>query len=215
MKNGMRVLAVALAMSSAVALAQTPPAAPPAAPVALPPGVFAAERDIALATAGTYALDESHTAVIARVSHLGYSHSVFRFDRAKGTLTWDPAAIEKSKIEASVETASITTNVKGFAEELVGDKFLNSKAFPQATFVSTAFKPTDKMRGKVEGQFTLMGKTKPVTFDVSLVGAGKGFGGKPRIGVTAVATINPQDYGLSPFFTDPIQIVIDTEFEKN
>lgn len=215
MKNGMRMLAVALAMSSAVALAQTPPAAPPAAPVALPPGVFAAERDIALATAGTYALDESHTAVIARVSHLGYSHSVFRFDRAKGTLTWDPAAIEKSKIEASVETTSITTNVKGFAEELVGDKFLNSKAFPQATFVSTAFKPTDKMRGKVEGQFTLMGKTKPVTFDVSLVGAGKGFGGKPRIGVTAVATINPQDYGLSPFFTDPIQIVIDTEFEKN
>jgi len=215
MKNGMRMLAVALAMSSDVALAQTPPAAPPAAPVALPPGVFAAERDIALATAGTYALDESHTAVIARVSHLGYSHSVFRFDRAKGTLTWDPAAIEKSKIEASVETASITTNVKGFAEELVGDKFLNSKAFPQATFVSTAFKPTDKMRGKVEGQFTLMGKTKPVTFDVSLVGAGKGFGGKPRIGVTAVATINPQDYGLSPFFTDPIQIVIDTEFEKN
>ncbi len=215
MKNGMRMLAVALAMSSAVALAQTPPAAPPAAPVALPPGVFAAERDVALATAGTYALDESHTAVIARVSHLGYSHSVFRFDRAKGTLTWDPAAIEKSKIEASVETASITTNVKGFAEELVGDKFLNSKAFPQATFVSTAFKPTDKMRGKVEGQFTLMGKTKPVTFDVSLVGAGKGFGGKPRIGVTAVATINPQDYGLSPFFTDPIQIVIDTEFEKN
>lgn len=214
MKNGMRMLAVALAMSSAVALAQTPPAAPPAAPVTLPPGVFAAERDIALATAGTYALDESHTAVIARVSHLGYSHSIFRFDRAKGTLTWDPAAIEKSKIEASVETASITTNVKGFAEELVGDKFLNSKAFPQATFVSAAFKPTDKMRGKVEGQFTLMGNTKPVTFDVSLVGAGKGFGGKPRIGVTAVATINPQDYGLSPFFTDPIQIVIDTEFEK-
>ena len=214
MKNGMRMLAVALAMSSPAALAQTPPATPPAAPVALPPGVFAAERDIALATAGTYALDESHTAVIARVSHLGYSHSVFRFDRAKGKLTWDPAAIEKSKIKASIETASITTNVKGFAEELVGDKFLKSKEFPQATFVSTAFKPTDEMRGKVEGQFTLMGKTKLATFDVSLVGAGKGFGGKPRIGVTAVATINPQDYGLPPFFTDPIQIVIDTEFEK-
>jgi polyisoprenoid-binding protein YceI len=214
MKNGMRMLAVALAMSSPAAFAQTPPAAAPAAPMALPPGVFAAERDIALATAGTYMLDESHTAVIARVSHLGYSHSIFRFDRAKGTLTWDPAAIEKSKIEASVETASITTNVKGFAEELVGDNFLKSKAFPQATFTSTAFKPTDKMRGKVEGQFTLMGKTKPVTFDVSLVGAGKGFGGKPRIGVTAVATINPQDYGMMPLFTDPIQIVIDTEFEK-
>lgn len=210
MNGGLRTLVVALAMSSSAALAQTAPAAPPA----LPPGVFAAERDLALATAGTYALDEQHTAVIVRVSHLGYSHSIFRFDRAKATLTWDPAAIEKSKLEASVETASITSNVNGFAEELIGDNFLKAKSFPQATFVSTAFKPTDKTKGKVEGQFTLMGKTRPVTFDVSLVGAGKGFGGKPRLGVTAVASINPQEFGLPPFFTDPIQIVIDTEFAR-
>jgi polyisoprenoid-binding protein YceI len=206
MHQGMRALALAVAIgtTSVVAVeAQT-----------LPPGVFAAERDIALATAGTYTLDESHTAIVVRVSHLGYSHSIFRFDRAKGSLTWDPAAMEKSKLEVSVETASITSNVKGFAEELAGDKFLKSKEFPQATFVSTAFKPVDKTRGKVEGQFTLMGKTKPVTFDVALIGAGKGFGGKARMGVTAVASINPQDYGLPPFFTDPIQIVIDTEFER-
>ena len=214
MNGGLRALVVALAISSPAALsgalAQTAPAAPPA----LPPGVFAAERDLALATAGTYALDEQHTAVIVRVSHLGYSHSIFRFERAKATLTWDPAAIEKSKLEASVETASITSNVNGFAEELIGDNFLKAKAFPQATFVSTAFKPTDKTKGKVEGQFTLMGKTRPVTFDVALGGAGKGFGGKPRMGVTAVASINPQEFGLPPFFTDPIQIVIDTEFAR-
>ena len=92
MNGGLRALVVALAMSSSAALAQTAPAAPPA----LPPGVFAAERDLALATAGTYALDEQHTAVIVRVSHLGYSHSIFRFDRAKATLTWDPAAIEQA-----------------------------------------------------------------------------------------------------------------------
>lgn len=202
----LRTLAVALAIGPAAALAQ--------APATLPPGVFAAERDIALATAGAYALDEQHTAVIVRVSHIGYSKSVFRFDRAKGSLTWDPAAIEKSKLSASVQTASITTNVQGFAEELAGDKFLKSKVFPEATFVSTSFKPIDKTRGKVEGQFTLMGKTRPLIFDVELGGAGKGFEGKPRMGVHAVATINPQDYGLPTLFTDPIQIQIDTEFER-
>ncbi len=206
MFSAARTLAVVLAMTVATpALAQAP----------LPPGVFAAERDVALATAGVYTLDEAHTAVIVRVSHLGYSQSVFRFDRVKGSLTWDPAAIEKSQLSATVNVDSITTNVKGFAEELTGDGFLKAKAFPQATFVSTAFKPTDRTRGKVEGQFTLMGKTRSVTFDVELGGAGKGFGGKPRIGVHAVATISPQDYGMPPFFTDPIQIQIDTEFEKN
>jgi polyisoprenoid-binding protein YceI len=213
MINVLRTLAIVLVMGSMTSLSPAWAQAP--APTALPPGVFAAERDIALATAGAYTLDESHAAVIVRVSHLGYSQSVFRFDRVKGSLTWDPAAIEKSQLSASVETGSITTNVKGFADELTGDNFLKSKTSPQATFVSTSFKPTDKTRGKVEGQFTLMGKTKPIVFDVELVGAGKGFGGKPRIGVHAVATINPQDYGLPPFFTDPIQIQIDTEFEKN
>jgi polyisoprenoid-binding protein YceI len=209
MNRMLRALAVVLAMGTTAALAQAP------APGTLPPGVFAGVRDIALATAGTYTLDEQHSAVIVRVSHIGYSQSVFRFDRAKGSLTWDPAAIEKSKLSASVETASITTNVKGFAEELAGDSFLKSRAFPEATFVSTSFKPVDKTRGRVEGQFTLMGKTRLVTFDVELGGAGKGFEGKPRIGVHAVATINPQDYGLPPLFIDPIQIQIDTEFEKS
>jgi polyisoprenoid-binding protein YceI len=209
MNRMLRTLAVVLAMGPMAALAQAP------APGTLPPGVFAGVRDIALATAGTYTLDEQHSAVIVRVSHIGYSQSVFRFDRAKGSLTWDPAAIEKSKLSASVETASITSNVKGFAEELAGDNFLKSKAFPEATFVSTSFKPVDKTRGRVEGQFTLMGKTRLVTFDVELGGAGKGFEGKPRIGVHAVATINPQDYGLPPLFIDPIQIQIDTEFEKS
>lgn len=206
MNRVLRTLAVILAMGPVAVLAQVP--------TSLPPGVFPGERDIALATAGTYALDEQHTAVIVRVSHIGYSKSVFRFDRAKGSLTWDPAAIEKSKLSASVETASITTNVKGFAEELAGNNFLKSNSFPEATFVSTSFKPVDRTRGRVEGQFTLMGKTRPVTFDVELGGAGKGFEGKPRIGVHAVATINPQDYGLPALFTDPIQIQIDTEFEK-
>jgi polyisoprenoid-binding protein YceI len=207
----LRALAIVLVLASTAALAQ----GPASAPTGLPPGVFAAERDIALATAGAYALDEAHTAVIVRVSHLGYSKSVFRFDRVKGTLAWDPAAIGKSRLSATVDTGSIATNVKGFAEELTGDGFLKARAFPQATFVSTSFTSTDRTRGKVEGQFTLMGKTRPVTFDVELGGAGKGFAGKPRIGVHAVATINPQDYGLPPFFTDPIQIQIDTEFEKN
>jgi polyisoprenoid-binding protein YceI len=113
-----------------------------------------------------------------------------------------------------VPTSSITSNVKGFAEELAGEKFLMSAAFPEATFVSTAFRQTDATHGKVEGEFTLMGKTRPVIFDVELVGAGKGFGDRPRIGVTARAWIKPTDYGFIPLFADPIEIVVDTEFER-
>ena len=59
-----------------------------------------------------------------------------------------------------------------------------------------------------------MGKTVPLTFDVVLVGAGKGFEGHPRMGVEATANINPHDFGMAPMFGDSIRLEIDAEFSK-
>jgi polyisoprenoid-binding protein YceI len=209
---------IARALLIGVALSQAPFAGASAqgiCPPGMPPGVFCGERNIAHATAGAYVLDGDHSAVLARVSHIGYSYSVFRFDRASGTLTWDPAAVARSTLSVSVKIESITSNVKDFASKLAGDQFLNAPRFPEATFVSSAFRQTDATSGKVDGQLTLMGKTAPVTFDVTLVGAGKGFDGNPRIGVTARAWIKPQDFGMPAMFAEPIEIVVDAEFARN
>jgi polyisoprenoid-binding protein YceI len=204
-----KLLLLLLAAGPSAGLAQSNP------PPGLPPGVYMGEPDYKQATAGTYALDPDHAAVIARVSHLGYSYSIFRFDRLSATLTWDPANTAGGSLLATVETASITSNVKGFGEQLAGDEFLKSKAFPQATFVSTAFRQTSARGGKVDGQLSLMGKTRPTTFDVELVGAGKGFAGQPRMGMNARTAINPADFGLPPLLGDAIDIVVDGEFQRN
>jgi polyisoprenoid-binding protein YceI len=198
------VAVLSLALAAGAAQAQT----------ALPPGVYAGEHDYRQAPAGAYGLDPSHAAVIARVSHIGYSYSVFRFDKAAGSLTWDPAAPERSALSVTVQAGSIATNVPGFAAELSGDGFLKAAAYPQASFVSTAFHQIDAAHGRVDGQFTLMGKTRPLTFDVTLVGAGKGFMGHPRLGAHAEAAIDPRDYGLPAILPGPIELVVDTEFVK-
>ncbi len=211
MVRALGALALALAMSQA---ATTVVLAQGGQPAGLPPGVFMGEADYKQAPAGSYAIDPDHAAVIARVSHLRYSWSIFRFDRVSGTLTWDPANIGNSSLAAKVETASITSNVKDFGQQLQGDDFLKARSFPEAIFTSTAFRQMSSRRGKVDGQLTLMGKTRPVTFDVELVGAGKGFAGQPRLGVNARTSINPVDFGLAPLFGDAIEIVIDIEFEK-
>jgi polyisoprenoid-binding protein YceI len=203
------LLLLLLAAVPSAGLAQSPP------PPDLPPGVYMGEPDFKQATAGTYTLDPDHAAVIARVSHIGYSYSIFRFDRLGATLVWDPANTAGCSLSAKVETASITSNVKGFGEQLAGDEFLKSKAFPEATFTSTAFRQASPLSGKVDGTLSLMGKTRPVTFDVELVGAGKGFAGQPRMGMTARTRINPVDFGLPPVLGDTIEIVVDAEFQRN
>jgi polyisoprenoid-binding protein YceI len=212
MSRALRALVLAVALSQVAMMAAH---AQGTQPNGLPPGVYVGEADYKQAPAGTYAIDPDHASVIARVSHLRYSWSIFRFERVSGTLNWDPVNTAGSSLTAKVETASITSNVKGFAQELGGDNFLKSAAFPAATFVSTAFRQMSSRRGKVDGQLTLMGKTKPVTFDIELVGAGKGFADRPRIGVNARASINPVDFGLPPLFGDAIEIVVDVEFQRN
>jgi polyisoprenoid-binding protein YceI len=173
-------------------------------------------QDLKLAPAGHYTLDPKHVAVIARVLHRTFSMSVFRFGAVSGTLEWDPAHIAASKLTATVETGSIQTNVEGFPKQLTG--FLKSAEFPQATFVSTAFRQTDATHGQVDGQFTLMGVTEPMTFQVSLVGAGPGFTGAGVmghvIGIHAESAINPHHYKLPPIFGDSLALVIDTEFDR-
>jgi len=210
--------AVALAVLGATATtlgqAKAEVSTVPAIPMVIPHG----QKDISLVPSGSYSLDPNHVSVIARVSHLGFSFSIFRFGRAAASLAWDHDRPERSKLSASVQTSSIATNVEGFAAQLAGDKYLDSAKWPEAQFVSTAFHQVDATHGTVDGKFTLMGKTRPVTFDVALVGAGPGFAGGPVmghvIGIHAEAAISPTDYGLSPLFKDPIAIVIDTEFDK-
>jgi polyisoprenoid-binding protein YceI len=216
MFNGLKTIRAAalgltggLAFSAYALAADTPP------PMKIPLG----QKDLSTVDSGTYTMDVNHMAILARISHLGFSMSVFRLGSAKATLNWDAEDHAKSKLAATVDTNSIETNVPGFAEELQGAQYLDAKKFPQATFVSTAFRQSDAQQGDVDGNFTLRGVTKSVTFHVSLIGAGPGFAGSPTmghvIGIHAETTINGADYGLPHIVSmQPIVLTIDTEFDK-
>ncbi|HKT52825.1 MAG TPA: YceI family protein [Caulobacteraceae bacterium] len=173
-------------------------------------------KDYKAAPAGTYTIDQSHAAVMISVPHIGFSYSVFRFTGVQGTLKWDPANPGADALNVTVDPKSIATANTGgdFSGELSGEKFLNAAKFPAITFVSRAFHPIDASHGRVEGDLTLMGVTKPVVFDVQLVGAGKGFHG-PDIGVHAETDLHPADFGLQPgmLFNAPTHLTIDTEFD--
>jgi polyisoprenoid-binding protein YceI len=203
-------VAVSLALPAAFAAAQPAPAAGPprAAPAPRPPPT----RDYKDAPAGRYVVDPTHAGIIARVPHQGFSYSVFRFSTVSGTLDWDPAKPTASVLNVTVDPKSIVTPVPNFGAEIAGDRFLKADKFPQATFVSKAFRPTDATHGKVEGDFTLMGVTKPVTFDVEMIGTGTGMRGRV-IGVVARGAIDPKDYGLGAI-PGPIELLLDVEFDR-
>jgi polyisoprenoid-binding protein YceI len=170
--------------------------------------------DPAAAAAGTYTIDARHTAVLARVPHAGFSFEVFRFGAVEGALNWNPANAGANSLTVTVATNSIATPVEGFAEELQGERFLNTAGHPNATFVSSAFRQIDATHAEVDGAFTLKGVTKPVTFRVELIGAGANGRGTPTIGFRATAMINNADYNFPGFIRGQSEIVVDGEFNR-
>lgn len=178
-----------------------------------------ASKDPAAAPAGVYTLDGRHISVIARIGHgNGTSFSTFRFGKARGSLTWDPANPSAIRVNVTVEPASIASNVEGFPAELSGERFLNVIKYPEATFVSTGFRSMGGARAAVDGNLTFMGQTRPMTINAEMVGVGVGPTGKKNIGFTGTMSFKRSDFGFTTFLgpiSDRVDILLDGEFNQS
>ncbi len=167
--------------------------------------------------AGTYALEKTHASLTWRVRHMGLSNYTARFKRFDATLRFDPADFSRSSIEASVDVESLETdyvpaNGRDFNAELRGPVFFNVGRFPKATFVSTAVTKTGDRTMRVDGNFTMLGITRPLSLDVTLGGTLKShpFAKVPAIGFSATGTVPRLAFGLNP---PPIQQGVGTEVD--
>lgn len=79
------------------------------ATAALAQGMPTPQHDYKAAPAGKYAIDPRHTGLVARVPHVGFSYSIFRFNTVAGTLAWDPANPAADKLDVTVDPKSIIT----------------------------------------------------------------------------------------------------------
>lgn len=184
--------------------------------IALP--VLANSKDPAAQPAGEYALDPAHTSVTWRVNHLGFSFYTARFDKAQGSLTFDPADPTKSKLSVTIDPASVSTGLPKFDEDLRGAKWFDAKTHPAITFTATAITRTGPETGTITGDLTLKGVTKPVTLDAVFNGGGLfALTGKHIIGFGATGAISRSAFGITPYpgmVGDQVQIIIQAEFTR-
>ncbi|NUB15671.1 polyisoprenoid-binding protein [Azospirillum brasilense] len=165
-----------------------------------------------------YKLDPAPTAVIFIVDHLGFSKAVGSFNTVAGELAFDKDAADKSSLSVTIDTASIDTNHAKRDEHLKSPDFFNVKEFPKLTFKSTKIEKTGDKTGKLHGDLTLLGVTKPVVLDVTFNKDGVSPASKQEtVGFSARGTIKRSDFGMKygvPNIGDDIQIIIESEAVK-
>lgn len=147
-------------------------------------------------TSGTYNLDKSHGVIGFAVRHYEINWVEGRFNDFSGAVNFDEKDVSKSTVEFSAKIDSVDTAVAARDGHLKSPDFFDAAKFPELTFKST--KVTKKGAGYiVEGDFTMKGVTKRITFPFTLTGAVVDGRGNRRFGIEATTVINRRDFGVT------------------
>jgi len=149
-------------------------------------------------TITTWNIDPVHTTAEFKVRHMMITNVKGHFKPVTGVITIDEADISKSHVEASIDAASIDTREPDRDTHLRSADFLDVEKFPTLTFTSTRVTPKGKGDLEVEGDLTIHGVTRKVTFAVEGPSEpGKDPWGNTRIGLSATTKFNRKDFGLT------------------
>jgi polyisoprenoid-binding protein YceI len=148
--------------------------------------------------ADTYVVDPAHSSVSFRIRHL-FSSVTGRFEKFEGKIVYDESDPKKSAASGSIDVATINTNVAKRDEHLKSPDFFDAAKYPKITFETTEVSDVsaDGKSGKLKGNLTMHGVTKPVVLEASFLGKGKDPQGKERIGLHATTKLDRKDYALT------------------
>ena len=170
---------------------------------------------------GEYKMDPMHGYVTFTYSHLGLSIPQISFRSVDARINLDADDPAASGVNVTIAANSIDSQVAIFDEHLNSENWFDTETYPQITFVSTGMTQDaeDDTKGTMTGDLTIKDVTKPVTLDVTMLGAVSEHLVKkvPTVGVNATATVLRSDFGLgayAPAVGDEITITISGEFDQ-
>jgi len=150
------------------------------------------------ASASAWKIDPDHSSVGFSVRHLMVSNVRGNFVKFGGIVDLDDSEVTRSKVTATVDAASINTNVQKRDDHLRSPDFFDVAKYPTMTFVSKKWSRSGKGALTVAGDLTIHGVTRPVVLNVAPFSKeARDPWGNIRRATSATARINRQDFGLT------------------
>jgi polyisoprenoid-binding protein YceI len=141
-------------------------------------------------------LDSSHTTVAFAVKHMGFFTVRGLLRKVSGTVLTDERGAP-SKIEVTIDAASIETGDAQRDTHLRSPDFLDAEQYPVIRFESSQIETLGQNKYKIHGQLTIRNTTRPVAFEAEVSPAIKDPWGMTRTGARASGVINRKDWGLT------------------
>jgi polyisoprenoid-binding protein YceI len=149
---------------------------------------------------------------------MGFSDWYGDFTGATGSLSLDPKAPTKAKVDITIPVSSVSTTNATLDGELKSDAWFDAAKYPQIRFTSTAVTPTGPRTANIAGNLTFHGVTRPVVLKATFLASGvnplsKGY----TMGFNATTSLKRSDFGVKtyiPLISDEVSLRISAAFEK-
>lgn len=158
--------------------------------------IVASSLAVVCMQAAPYKIDEKHSNVSFKVSHVVVANVSGDFAKFSGVVDIDPKTKTLTKLDGEIEISSINTHNEERDGNLLGDAYFDAGTYPKG--ILKAKKITKVKNGiRVEADLTLRGVTKKVVFTGELKGPVKHPMLKKEVfGLTLNSTINRKDFNI-------------------
>lgn len=172
----------------------------------------------AVAAPESYTLDPHHSYPSFRVSHLGISMQLGRFDKSSGKITIDREA-RTGSVDLTIDVSSIDMGIDRWDAIMRSDDYFDVEKYPTMTFRSTKLLFDDDRVVGAEGDFTLLGVTRPLSVTFSgFKCAVNPYNKKHICGGMASGTLMRSDFGMKksiPSIADEVHFEVSVEAIKD
>ena len=168
----------------------------------------------ALGETETFTFDKAHTLIGFRVRHV-LTKVEGRFKSFDGTIWLDRQNPAASKVELTIQAASIDTANENRDNDLRSANYFDVAKYPTITFKSAKVEPKGKDQYEVTGEFSMHGVTKTIKVPVKHLGFAPGK--TEKAGFEVALPIDRKDYGITsggPVVGDEVEINIQVEANK-
>jgi polyisoprenoid-binding protein YceI len=169
------------------------------------------------AYAQTYNIEPGHTYPSFEADHMGISVLRGKFTKTSGKIVLDRAA-KTGTVDIVVDTSSIDFGHAKLNEHAKSKDMFNVEQFPTATYKGTSIKFDGDRPVAVQGEFTLLGVTKPLTLTINKFKCIQHPMLKREVcGADASAEFKRTDFGLNygtPMFSPDVKLAIEVEALK-
>jgi len=145
---------------------------------------------------GDYTIDPTHSRLGFSTRHAMVTTVRGQFTDFAGTAHVDTANPADSRVDLTIQTASIDTGVADRDAHLRSEDFFHADDNKEIAFASTKVE-RDGEDWVITGDLTIKGTTRPITITFEPTGSARDPFGNLRIGFEGGTTINRKDWGLS------------------